>query len=191
MGVLAGVGVRRDGVVVVVAAEAVDVRVAQVLTVCLRVVVGAGTDPRAGAMQAALDRLNRAPAGAPPHLPELVTKEIVARRGQETYHPDGGCLRFSLYLPMPGFRFAGFSADTAYVNLTLALCMALGRLVPIALVLALAGSLAAQRRRSETAGTLPTHTPSFVGLLVGIALIVAGLTFFPALSLGPIAEALS
>ena len=77
----------------------------------VQVVVGAGADSRAGAMQAVLDRLNRAPAGAPPHLPELVTREIVARHGQETDHPDGGGLRFSLYLPMPGFRFAGFSAD--------------------------------------------------------------------------------
>ena len=57
------------------------------------------------------------------------------------------------------------------------------------LALALAGSLAAQPRRAVTAGTMPTHTPLFAGLLVGIALIVAGLTFFPALALGPIAEA--
>ena len=59
------------------------------------------------------------------------------------------------------------------------------------LVLALAGSLVAQRRRPATAGTMPTHTPLFVGLFVGVALIVAGLTFFPALALGPLAEALS
>lgn len=90
-----------------------------------------------------------------------------------------------------GSAFAGFTADTPYVNLTLALCMALGRFVPMGLVLALAGSLAAQRRRPVTAGTMPTHTITFVGLLVGIAIVVAGLTFFPALSLGSIAEALS
>ena len=60
-----------------------------------------------------------------------------------------------------GSAFAGFSADTAYLNLTLALCMALGRSCPIGLVLALAGSLAAQRRRSETAGTCRrTRLPS-------------------------------
>ena len=53
------------------------------------------------------------------------------------------------------------------------------------------GLLVEQRKRPATAGTMPTHTPLFVGLLTGIALIVAGLTFFPALALGPIAEALS
>ena len=90
-----------------------------------------------------------------------------------------------------GSAFAGFSADTPYTNLTLALCMFLGRFVPIILVLALAGSLAAQRRRPVTAGTLPTHTPTFIGLFVGVAVIVGGLTFFPALALGPFAEALS
>ncbi len=90
-----------------------------------------------------------------------------------------------------GSAFAGFSADTPYTNLTLALCMLLGRFVPIVLVLALAGSLVAQRRRPVSAGTLPTHTPTFAGLFVGVALIVTGLTFFPALALGPLAEALS
>lgn len=90
-----------------------------------------------------------------------------------------------------GSAFAGFSADTPYTNLTLALCMLLGRFVPIVLVLALAGSLVAQRRRPVTAGTLPTHTPTFIGLFVGVAVIVGGLTFFPALALGPLAEALS
>ncbi|MDN5767178.1 MAG: potassium-transporting ATPase subunit KdpA [Humibacillus sp.] len=90
-----------------------------------------------------------------------------------------------------GSAFAGFSADAPYTNLTLALCMLLGRFVPIVLVLGLAGSLVAQRRRPGTAGTLPTHSPTFVGLLVGIALVVTGLTFFPALALGPLAEALS
>jgi len=90
-----------------------------------------------------------------------------------------------------GSAFAGSSADTPYTNLTLALCMFLGRFVPIVLVLALAGSLVAQRRRPANAGTLPTHTPTFAGLFVGVAIIVAGLTFFPALALGPLAEALS
>lgn len=90
-----------------------------------------------------------------------------------------------------GSAFAGFAADTPYTNLTLALCMLLGRFLPIVLVLALAGSLVAQRRRAVSAGTLPTHTPTFAGLFVGVAVIVAGLTFFPALALGPLAEALA
>jgi K+-transporting ATPase ATPase A chain len=90
-----------------------------------------------------------------------------------------------------GSAFAGLSADTPYTNLTLALCMFVGRFAPIVLVLALAGSLVAQRRRPVTAGTLPTHTPTFIGLFVGVAVIVGGLTFFPALALGPLAEALS
>ncbi|MCO5310496.1 MAG: potassium-transporting ATPase subunit KdpA [Austwickia sp.] len=88
-----------------------------------------------------------------------------------------------------GSSFAGLSADTPWFNLTLAACMWLGRFVPITLALALAGSLAAQPKRPITEGTMPTHTPLFTALLVGIAVIVAGLTFFPALALGPIAEA--
>ena len=90
-----------------------------------------------------------------------------------------------------GSAFAGLAADQPYLNLTLALCMALGRFVPIVLVLALAGALAAQRRRPVTAGTMPTDTPLFTVLLAGTVVVVAGLTFFPALALGPIAEALS
>ena len=90
-----------------------------------------------------------------------------------------------------GSAFAGLTADNPWYNLTLAICMAVGRFVPMMLVLGLAGSLAAQRRRPATTGTMPTHTPLFTGLLVGIALVLAGLTFFPALALGPLAEALS
>lgn len=90
-----------------------------------------------------------------------------------------------------GSAFAGFSADTPYLNLTLALCMLLGRFVPIVLVLALAGSLVTQRRRPVTLGSLPTHTLTFTGLFVAVAVVVTGLTFFPALALGPLAEALS
>ncbi|WP_116115934.1 potassium-transporting ATPase subunit KdpA [Austwickia chelonae] len=89
-----------------------------------------------------------------------------------------------------GSAFAGLGADTPWFNLTLAACMLLGRFLPILLVLALAGSFAGQPHRPTTEGTMPTHTPLFIGLLVGIALIIAGLTFFPALALGPIAEAL-
>ena len=90
-----------------------------------------------------------------------------------------------------GSAFAGLGADTPWYNLTLAACMFLGRFVPMLLVLRLAGLLVEQQPRPATVGTMPTHTPLFVGLLTGVALIVAGLTFFPALALGPIAEALS
>ncbi len=90
-----------------------------------------------------------------------------------------------------GSAFAGLTADNPWYNLTLAVCMLLGRFLPMLLVLRLAGLLVEQRKRPATVGTMPTHTPLFVGLVTGIALIVAGLTFFPALALGPIAEALS
>ncbi|MGL5862310.1 MAG: potassium-transporting ATPase subunit KdpA, partial [Phycicoccus sp.] len=90
-----------------------------------------------------------------------------------------------------GSAFAGLSADQPFLNSLLAGCMLLGRFVPIVLVLRLAGSLAAQKSRPVTAGTMPTHTPLFTTLVVGTVLIVAGLTFFPSLALGPIAEALS
>jgi potassium-transporting ATPase potassium-binding subunit len=90
-----------------------------------------------------------------------------------------------------GSAFAGLTADQPFLNLTLALCMFVGRLVPIVLVLALAGSFAAQRKRPVTAGTMPTDTPLFTVLLAGTVVVVAGLTFFPAMALGPIAEALS
>ena len=90
-----------------------------------------------------------------------------------------------------GSAFAGFGAATTYQNTALGLVMALGRFVPILLVLALAGSLARQAPVPSSPGTLPTHTPVFVGLLGFVVLVVAGLTFFPALALAPLAEALS
>lgn len=68
--------------------------------------------------------------------------------------------------------------------------MLLGRFLPMVFVLALAGSLAGQQPVPVTAGTLPTHRPQFVGLLTGVILIVVGLTYFPALALGPLAEGL-
>jgi K+-transporting ATPase ATPase A chain len=89
-----------------------------------------------------------------------------------------------------GSAFAGFGAGTPYQNTALGLAMLFGRFVPIVLALALAGSLARQQPVPPSAGTLPTHTPVFVGLLGFVIVIVAGLTFFPALALAPIAEAL-
>lgn len=90
-----------------------------------------------------------------------------------------------------GSAFAGLTAGTPYYNTLLGLAMLIGRFVPIALVLALAGRLASQKSVPASAGTLPTHRPLFVGLLGAVTLIVVGLTFVPALSLGPIVESLS
>lgn len=90
-----------------------------------------------------------------------------------------------------GSAFAGLAADQPYLNLTLAVAMFLGRFIPIVLMTALAGSLAAQQRRPKTEGTMPTHNVTFCVLLTVIILIVAGLTFLPSLALGPIAEALA
>jgi K+-transporting ATPase ATPase A chain len=89
-----------------------------------------------------------------------------------------------------GSAFAGLSVNTEWYNTTLGLTMLAVRFIPIVLVLALAGSLASQQHVPATAGTLPTHRPLFVGMLTGVVLIVAGLTFFPALALGPLAEGL-
>jgi K+-transporting ATPase ATPase A chain len=89
-----------------------------------------------------------------------------------------------------GSAFAGLTANTPWFNTALGVAMLLGRLLPIVFVLALAGSLAAQDRVPVTAGTLPTHTPLFTGLLVGVVLIVSALTYFPVLALGPLAEGL-
>ncbi|OKJ69606.1 potassium-transporting ATPase subunit KdpA [Streptomyces sp. CB02261] len=90
-----------------------------------------------------------------------------------------------------GSAFAGLGADTPWFNTTLGIAMLLGRFLPMVFVLALAGSLAAQTPVPETAGTLRTEKPLFTGLLVGTILIVAGLTYFPALALGPLAEGLA
>ncbi|MER6944129.1 potassium-transporting ATPase subunit KdpA [Nonomuraea sp. NPDC000554] len=89
-----------------------------------------------------------------------------------------------------GSAFAGVSVNTPFHNTTLGLCMAFGRFLPIVLVLALAGSLARQSPVPVSAGTLPTHRPQFVGMVVGVTLILVALTFLPALALGPLAEGL-
>ncbi|MEU6791087.1 potassium-transporting ATPase subunit KdpA [Nonomuraea wenchangensis] len=90
-----------------------------------------------------------------------------------------------------GSAFAGLTVNTPWYDVALGLCMAFGRFLPIILVLALAGSLAAQSPVPEGAGTLPTHRPQFVGMVVGVTIILVALTFLPALALGPIAEGLS
>lgn len=89
-----------------------------------------------------------------------------------------------------GSAFAGFASATPYQEVVLGVCMIAGRYVPMLLVLALAGAVASQRRTPETTGTLPTHGPLFGVLLAFVIVVVAGLTFFPALALSPVAEAL-
>ncbi|MFF3501683.1 potassium-transporting ATPase subunit KdpA [Streptomyces sp. NPDC003247] len=90
-----------------------------------------------------------------------------------------------------GSAFAGLNANTDWYNTATGLAMLFGRFLPMVFVLALAGSLAEQRPVPVTAGTLRTEKPLFTGLLVGAVLIVTGLTYFPALALGPLAEGLA
>jgi len=87
-----------------------------------------------------------------------------------------------------GSAFAGLSANTLFYNTTLGIAMFVGRFLMIVPMLAIAGSLAAKKIVPASAGTFPTHGPVFVGLVVGVILIVGGLTFFPALALGPLVE---
>jgi K+-transporting ATPase ATPase A chain len=90
-----------------------------------------------------------------------------------------------------GSAFGGLTATSNWFQSSFGVAMALGRFIPIIAVLCLAGSLAAQKKVPETAGTLPTTGPLFAALLTGTVVLVAALTFIPALALGPIAEALA
>jgi K+-transporting ATPase ATPase A chain len=87
-----------------------------------------------------------------------------------------------------GSAFAGLGANTPFYNTALGLAMWFGRYGVIVPVLAVAGSLAAKKRVPQTVGSLPTHGPLFVTLLVGTVLLVGALTYVPALALGPIVE---
>jgi potassium-transporting ATPase potassium-binding subunit len=87
-----------------------------------------------------------------------------------------------------GSAFAGLAANTVFYNVSTAVAMWFGRFVPLLAVLAIAGSLAAKKRRAPELGTLPTHNLLFVLLLLGTVLTVGSLTYLPALALGPIAE---
>jgi K+-transporting ATPase ATPase A chain len=89
-----------------------------------------------------------------------------------------------------GSAFAGITVTSPWFQSSIGICMLLGRIIPILAVLCLAGSLA-QQKVPATAGTLPTHGPLFATLLTGTVVLVAALTFIPALALGPIAEALA
>lgn len=87
-----------------------------------------------------------------------------------------------------GSAFAGLNANTPWFNTTLGIAMAMGRFAYVIPVMAIAGSLAAKKRIPHTQGSFPTHGPLFIGLLIGVILILGGLQYFPALALGPIVE---
>jgi K+-transporting ATPase ATPase A chain len=90
-----------------------------------------------------------------------------------------------------GSAFAGITADTQWMNATMGIAMGVGRFMLIIPTLAIAGSLARKQRVPAGPGTFPTHTPLFVVLVIGVIITVGALTFLPALSLGPIVEALN
>jgi K+-transporting ATPase ATPase A chain len=87
-----------------------------------------------------------------------------------------------------GSAFAGLNGNTLWFNTTLGLAMFIGRFAYVIPVLALAGSFAAKKKAPASAGTFPTHGPLFVGLLLGVILILYLLQYFPALALGPVVE---
>ena len=87
-----------------------------------------------------------------------------------------------------GSAFAGLTVNTTPYNIALGLAMLLGRFLPMVFALGLAGSVAGQNPVPESAGTLKTYQPLFVGMLVGVTVILVALTFLPALALGPLAE---
>jgi K+-transporting ATPase ATPase A chain len=87
-----------------------------------------------------------------------------------------------------GSAFAGLSANTPFYNTTLSFAMMIGRFLMIVPMLAVAGSLAAKRLAPPSSGTFPTHGGLFVSLLVGVIIIIGGLTYFPAIALGPVVE---
>ncbi|WP_024285543.1 potassium-transporting ATPase subunit KdpA [Cellulomonas sp. KRMCY2] len=132
----------------------------------------------------ALVLIGAAITAAVPSLAEASIQEAGAHGLSETLYAYASAANNN------GSAFGGFAAGTPYQNTALGLAMMFGRFVPIVLALALAGSLARQHPVPASAGTLPTHTPIFVVLLGVVVVIVAGLTFFPALALAPIAEAL-
>ncbi|MGX7743076.1 potassium-transporting ATPase subunit KdpA [Rhodopseudomonas parapalustris] len=122
----------------------------------------------------------------------VVVPSAVASMGNAGPHGYSEVLyAFTSQAANNGSAFGGLSGNTPFYNLTGAIAMFLGRFWMIVPAMAIAGSLAAKRSVAATAGTFPTTGPLFVGLLVGTILIVGGLTFFPALAVGPIAEHLS
>src|SRR6185295_2740823 len=87
-----------------------------------------------------------------------------------------------------GSAFAGLGANTPFYNTALGIVMLIGRFLVMLPVLAIAGSLVEKKKVPASAGTLPTHTPLFVVLLIAVIVVVGALSFFPALALGPIVE---
>jgi K+-transporting ATPase ATPase A chain len=119
----------------------------------------------------------------------VVTPSAVASVANPGTHAYSEILyAFSSAANNNGSAFAGLSANTPFYNVALGIAMWGSRFWLIIPVLALAGSLAAKKATAITAGTMPTHTPLFITMLVGIVLLVGALTFVPALALGPIAE---
>ncbi|TGV90212.1 potassium-transporting ATPase subunit KdpA, partial [Mesorhizobium sp. M2D.F.Ca.ET.145.01.1.1] len=90
-----------------------------------------------------------------------------------------------------GSAFGGLTGNTPWYNITIGIGMLMGRFLVIIPALAIAGALAAKKTVPASAGTFPTDSPLFVGLLVGVIVIVGGLTFFPALAVGPVVEHLA
>jgi K+-transporting ATPase ATPase A chain len=128
-------------------------------------------------------------------LPSAVALTTAAGRAAITTNPGPHGLTevlfaFASCMANNGQTMASLGADTAFYNLMTAGAMIAGRLGPPALALALAGRFAAQGRLATTAGTLPSDTPAFGGLVLATIVIVGALNFFPALALGPVAEAL-
>ena len=120
------------------------------------------------------------------------TKAGVATLGNPGTHGFSEILyAFSSASNNNGSAFAGLGAMTPFYDTMLGLAMFFGRYALAVPVLALAGSLVRKKRLAAGAGTLPTHTPLFVAMLIGVVVIVGALTFFPSLALGPIAEHLS
>ncbi len=115
----------------------------------------------------------------------------VALKGLENTGPHGLSeilYAYSSATGNNGSAFAGLSANTPYWNSTLGIAMLLGRFAYIIPVMAMAGSIAAKPKLAHSGGTFPTDGPLFIGLLIGVILIMGGLQFFPALALGPIVE---
>ncbi len=119
----------------------------------------------------------------------LVTPQAVSSLNNAGPHGLSEMLyAFSSATGNNGSAFAGISADTNWLDTTLSIAMLLGRFGYLVPVLAIAGSLGAKPKLPPSQGTFPTHGPLFIGLMVGVILIMGGLQFMPALSLGPIAE---